>query len=125
MKNARIAAVSRSTLACAVANVSLQLLAEHDVPDRIRAIETGLTRGLAPARGLIGVDDVRTIGAVGVIQLERPVDIAAATHAALDHGVWIRPFRDLIYAMPPFITSPAEVEQIATAMLAAVKANSS
>jgi len=112
-------------LACAVANASLDLLAAHDVTDRVRTLETGLASGLAPARGLAGVEDVRTIGAVGVIQLDHPVDVAAATRAALDHGVWIRPFRDLIYAMPPFITPPAEVEQIATAMLAAVKAGSS
>jgi adenosylmethionine-8-amino-7-oxononanoate aminotransferase len=111
-------------LACAVANASLDLLAAHDVVDRIRAIETGLTTGLAPARGLVGVADVRTIGAVGVIQLDRPVDVAVATRAALDLGVWLRPFRDLIYAMPPFVTSPTDVEQIATAMLAAVKATS-
>ncbi len=110
-------------LACAAANASLELLAAHDVTDRIRALETGLTSGLAPARGLVGVKDVRTIGAVGVIQLDRPVDIAAATRAALEHGVWIRPFRDLIYAMPPFVTPPADVEQIAAAMLAAVKAS--
>ncbi len=109
-------------LACAVANASLDLLAAHDVTDRVRAIETDLTRGLAPARGLAGVDDVRTIGAVGVIQLDRPVDVPAATRAALDHGVWIRPFRDLIYAMPPFITEAADVEQITTAMLAAATA---
>jgi adenosylmethionine-8-amino-7-oxononanoate aminotransferase len=77
---------------------------------------------LAPARELAGVADVRTLGAVGVIQLDRPVDVAAATDAALDHGVWIRPFRDLIYAMPPFVTDPADVEQVTTAMLAATKA---
>jgi adenosylmethionine-8-amino-7-oxononanoate aminotransferase len=109
-------------LACAVANASLDLLAAHDLPDRIGKLEARLTTGLAPARGLTGVEDVRTIGAVGVIQLDRPVDVAAATHAALDHGVWIRPFRDLIYAMPPFVTAPADVEQITTAMLAATKA---
>jgi adenosylmethionine-8-amino-7-oxononanoate aminotransferase len=112
-------------LACAVGNASLDLLAEHDLPDRIRTLEAGLTAGLAPARGLTGVEDVRTIGAVGVIQLDRPVDVPAATRAALDHGVWIRPFRDLIYAMPPFVAAPADVEQITAAMLAAVKASSS
>jgi adenosylmethionine-8-amino-7-oxononanoate aminotransferase len=110
-------------LACAVANASLDLLAADDLSDRIRAIEAGLTSGLAPARGLPGIEDVRTIGAVGVIQLDRPVDIAVATHAALGHGVWIRPFRDLIYAMPPFITAPVDVDQITTAMIAAAKAS--
>jgi adenosylmethionine-8-amino-7-oxononanoate aminotransferase len=110
-------------LACAVANASLDLLATHDVTDRIRALETELASGLAPARGLAGVEDVRTIGAVGVIQLDRAVDVAKATRAALDHGVWIRPFRDLIYAMPPFITEAADVEQITAGMLAAAKAS--
>jgi len=112
-------------LACAVANASLDLLAAHDVTDRVRALEAGLTSGLAPARGLPGVEDVRTIGAVGVIQLDRPVDVEAATRAALDQGVWLRPFRDLIYAMPPFVTGPDDVEKIAAAMLAAVKAGCS
>jgi adenosylmethionine-8-amino-7-oxononanoate aminotransferase len=110
-------------LACAVANASLDLLAAHDLPDRIRAIEAGLTSGLAPARGIRGVEDVRTLGAVGVIQLDRAVDVTAATRAALAHGVWIRPFRDLIYAMPPFVTTPADVEQITAAMLAAARAS--
>jgi adenosylmethionine-8-amino-7-oxononanoate aminotransferase len=110
-------------LACAVADASLELLTAHDVTDRIRAIETGLTRGLAPARGIAGVRDVRTIGAVGVIQLDGPVDVPAATRAALDQGVWIRPFRDLIYTMPPYVTSEADVDQIASAMLAATKAS--
>ena len=87
---------------------------------RSSALETS---GLAPARELAGVVDVRTIGAVGVVQLDRPVDVATATQAALDHGVWIRPFRDLIYAMPPFVTAPADVEQITTAMIAAAKAS--
>jgi adenosylmethionine-8-amino-7-oxononanoate aminotransferase len=93
------------------------------VPDRIRAIEAGLTSGLAPARGIPGVADVRTIGAVGVIQLEHPVDIPSATRAALDHGVWIRPFGNLIYAMPPFITEASDVERITAGMLAATKAS--
>lgn len=112
-------------LACAVANANLSLLAEHDMPDRIRAIEAGLAMGLAPAWGLPGVADVRTLGAVGVIQLDDPVDVPAATRAALDNGVWIRPFRDLIYVMPPYISTESDVAQICTAVIAAVKASTS
>jgi adenosylmethionine-8-amino-7-oxononanoate aminotransferase len=56
-------------------------------------------------------------GAIGVIECDRPVDLAVATPAALDHGVWLRPFRNLIYAMPPFICAPAEIAQITSAMV--------
>ncbi len=70
---------------------------------RVRRIEQGLRSGLAPARELPGVADVRVLGAIGVVQLEREVDVAAATAAAVERGVWLRPFRDLIYTMPPYV----------------------
>jgi adenosylmethionine-8-amino-7-oxononanoate aminotransferase len=112
-------------LACAVANASLDLLDETDALAAVADIENWLATGLEPARDHDGVTDIRTLGAVGVIQLDRPVDVPAATGAALDHGVWIRPFRDLIYVMPPYISSSAEVEQICAAMVAATKASTS
>jgi adenosylmethionine-8-amino-7-oxononanoate aminotransferase len=110
-------------LACAVANASLQLLDDIDALATVEAIGSGLSSGLEPARDLPDVADVRTLGAVGVIELDRPVDVNAATKAALDHGVWIRPFRNLIYTMPPYISDPDDVARIATAMLAATKAS--
>ncbi len=64
--------------------------------------------------------DVRTIGAVGVVQLDRPVDVVKATDAALDSGVWLRPFRDLIYTMPPYVCTDDDLAQICTAIEAAV-----
>ncbi|MDQ3095683.1 MAG: aminotransferase class III-fold pyridoxal phosphate-dependent enzyme, partial [Actinomycetota bacterium] len=85
----------------------------------LRRIETVLTRGLARAVDLPGVMDVRTLGAVGVIQLDRPVDVARATDAAAARGVWIRPFRDLVYAMPPYITGDDDLATICNAMTAA------
>jgi adenosylmethionine-8-amino-7-oxononanoate aminotransferase len=72
---------------------------------------------------LPGVLDVRTLGAVGVVQLDRPVDVAAATAAALDAGVWVRPFRDLVYAMPPYVCSDDEVATITGGLGAAVHAS--
>jgi adenosylmethionine-8-amino-7-oxononanoate aminotransferase len=63
------------------------------------------------------VADVRVCGAIGVIECEQPVDLAVATPAALDKGVWLRPFRNLVYAMPPFICTPDEIAQIASAMV--------
>lgn len=110
-------------LACAVAHASLDLLADPELPRRIARIEGSLADGLADARDLPHVQEVRTLGAIGVIQLDRPVDVPRATRAALDLGVWIRPFRDLIYTMPPFVTQPDEVEQITTAMIAAARAS--
>jgi len=68
-------------------------------------LAAGLTAGLAPARDLPGVTDVRVLGAVGVVQLDREVDVPAATAAAVRAGCGLRPFRDLIYTMPPYLTS--------------------
>jgi adenosylmethionine---8-amino-7-oxononanoate aminotransferase len=62
------------------------------------------------------------LGAIGVLELDGPVDIAAATSAAVECGVWLRPFRELIYAMPPYVTCESELEAIAAAMLAAARA---
>jgi adenosylmethionine---8-amino-7-oxononanoate aminotransferase len=109
-------------LACAVALASLDLLADGDWMERVGAIEDGLRVGLEPARELPGVADVRVLGAIGVVQLERDVDIAAATGAAVANGVWLRPFRDLIYAMPPYVAGGEDIARITVAMLAAAQA---
>jgi len=109
-------------LACRVALASLSLLATGAWQAQVAAIETGLTQGLSRLRQQGGVIDVRTIGAVGVVQLDHEVDVVAATNAALDAGVWLRPFRDLIYTMPPYVCQPAEIDSITTAIAAAVRA---
>ncbi len=106
-------------LACAVAAASIELLLQGDWAADVRRIHQGLNRGLAAAGGLPDVVDVRAIGAVGVIQLAHPVDVAAATRAAAAHGVWIRPFRDLVYTMPPYVTTDQELATICQAMTAA------
>ena len=106
-------------LACAVALANLDLLTSADWAANIARISARLTGGLALARDLPGVLDVRTLGAVGVIQLDRPVDVVAATDAALAAGVWIRPFRDLIYTMPPYVTTDTQLDTICTALRAA------
>ena len=65
---------------------------------------------------------MRVLGAIGVIELDHEVDVAAATAAALELGVWLRPFRNLLYAMPPYVTGEDDLAQITTAMLAAARA---
>ena len=106
-------------LACAIALASLDLLADGDWRERVARIERGLRAGLEPARELPGVVDVRVLGAIGVVQLDRDVDLAAATAAAVEHGVWLRPFRDLIYTMPPYVIGEEELAWVAAAMVAA------
>lgn len=108
-------------LACAVALASLELLEDGDWLVRVNAIEQGLELGLAPARAFAGVKDVRVLGAIGVIQMERELDVAAVTATAVAHGVWLRPFRDLIYAMPPYVTSEEDLTSVTGAMVQAAR----
>jgi adenosylmethionine-8-amino-7-oxononanoate aminotransferase len=106
-------------LACAVALASLDLLEADDWSAQVTRVNAGLASGLAATRHLSGVIDVRTIGAVGVVQLDHPVDVAKATEAAVEQGVWLRPFRDLIYTMPPYVATEDEVARICAAIEAA------
>lgn len=106
-----------NALACSVAVAAVELLLSQDWRARVAAIGADLAAGLEPARVLPGVADVRVLGAIGVIETRRPVDLRTATPVALDHGVWLRPFRNLIYAMPPFICTADEVGQITSAMV--------
>ncbi len=108
-------------LACAIASASLDLLASYDNPARIRGIEAALREGLAPAGELSSVRSVRTLGAVGVVELEEPVDVVRVARAAIDAGVWLRPFRNLVYAMPPYVASVDDLAAITSAMVGAVK----
>jgi adenosylmethionine-8-amino-7-oxononanoate aminotransferase len=116
-----------NTLACAVALASLSVLLDPGgYPDGWQAavarLTAGLEAGLAPARGMPGVADVRVLGAIGVVQLAHDVDVAAATVAAVRTGVWLRPFRDLIYTMPPYVTADDDLALICRGVLAAVEA---
>ncbi len=103
-------------LAAAVANASIDVLLAQDWRAEIRRIEAGLRQGLQGSTG-----DVRVLGAIGVVQLDHDVDVPAATKAAVDQGVWLRPFRDLIYTMPPYITTDADLATICAAVAAAAR----
>ena len=91
--------------------------------ERVTAIEAGLLEGLRPLADVEGVADVRVLGAIGVVQLERDVDLAAATSAAVADGVWLRPFRDLIYAMPPYVIEEDDLATVTRAMGSAARAS--
>jgi len=105
-------------LASAVANASLTLLKEGSWQADVARLEAGLRGGLAAARELPEVLDVRVLGGIGVLQLDHPVDMAVATDVATAQGVWLRPFRDLVYAMPPYVTGDDDLKTITDAMLA-------
>ncbi len=110
-------------LAAAVANASIDVLLNANWRERVARIEAGLRVALAPAREIPGVADVRVLGAIGVVQLDREVDVPRATRAAIERGVWLRPFRDLLYTMPPYITDDADLARIGDAVVAAACAS--
>ncbi|HEX4722726.1 MAG TPA: adenosylmethionine--8-amino-7-oxononanoate transaminase [Pseudonocardiaceae bacterium] len=108
-------------LAAAIANASIDVLLAQDWPAEIRRIEAALTAHLLPLRDLPGVRDVRVLGAIGVVQLDHDVDIPAATEAAVGEGAWLRPFRDLIYTMPPYVSTDDDLAVVCAAIAAATK----
>jgi len=103
-------------LACAAAGASLDLLEDGEWRGRVAAIEAQLARELEACRGLPAVSDVRVLGAIGVVELERSVDMARVQPAFVERGVWIRPFGRLVYTMPPFITTAEDLTRITDAI---------
>jgi adenosylmethionine-8-amino-7-oxononanoate aminotransferase len=108
-------------LACSVALASIDLLLSQDWAATVARISAGLSTGLAPAAELSSVKDVRVLGAVGVVQLGGPVDLPRLTAAALRRGVWVRPFRDLVYTMPPYVCTDEDIATIGAAITGAVE----
>ena len=109
-------------LACAIALASLDLLVRNDCRTQVAALERGLTTGLEPAQGCTSVADVRVLGGVGVIQLREPVRAREVAAAALERGVWVRPFRDLVYTMPAYVMQPDDLAAVCAGLVGAVRA---
>ncbi|GGR11391.1 adenosylmethionine--8-amino-7-oxononanoate transaminase [Streptomyces netropsis] len=109
-------------LAAAIANASIDLLLARDWRTDVKRIEAGLREGLAGAAELPAVREVRVLGAIGVVELDHDVDMAAATRAAVGAGVWLRPFRNLVYTMPPYITDDEDVARICAGVRAVAAA---
>ena len=103
-------------LACAVANASLKLLLDSPWQQRVDAIEQQLRRELEPCRSLSAVKDIRVKGAIGVIELHQPIDIHWMQPRFVELGVWVRPFANLVYVMPPYIMQAADLSSLTAAM---------
>ncbi len=104
-------------LACATAIASIGLLLSQPWQRTVARLHTELAAGLAPARELCNVAQVRTLGAIGVIELKEPVDMRVAQPMFVERGVWVRPFGKLVYTMPPYIMGTADVAMLTAAMV--------
>lgn len=108
-------------LACAVAIQSIQLLVSQDWHSQIQRISQQLKQKLMPLVDYAQVEDVRVLGAIGVVEMRHAVDMRQIQALCLKYGIWIRPFGKLIYIMPPFIINEQELEQLLDGMVEIVQ----
>jgi adenosylmethionine---8-amino-7-oxononanoate aminotransferase len=108
-------------LGCAAANASIDLFESEPRLKHVRAIEAQLAEELAPCRKSPGVRDVRVRGAIGVVQMDAPVDAIRLRSRFVDKGCWIKPFGDVIYLTPPFVIEPNDLSKLTRAIVEEVK----
>ena len=107
-------------LACAVAFESINLLLESNWESGINMIEKELRNGLLPLKENDSVEDVRVLGAIGVVEMKESIDIERTQSKLIENGVWLRPFGKLLYTMPPFVSSRLDIHKITSAIKASL-----
>ena len=107
-------------LACAAGLASIELLLDSPWRDRIQRIEQGLEAGLAPCRDMTNVADVRVLGAIGVVEMKKPVDMRQIQPRFVEAGVWVRPFGRLVYLMPPYVIGEEDLRNLTGAVVEVV-----
>jgi len=107
-------------LACSVALASIRLLLSSPWKERVSAIEAQMKDELSPCAGLAGVQDVRVLGAIGVVELKQPVDMKVIQETFVKKGIWLRPFGRLVYTMPPYVIEKGDLSKITKAMVEVV-----
>ncbi|SET52154.1 adenosylmethionine--8-amino-7-oxononanoate transaminase [Thalassotalea agarivorans] len=107
-------------LACAVANASLSLFEQDDYLSKIAAIESQLKNNILPLKSHPRVADTRVLGAIGVVETHQPVNMANIQAHFVSQGVWIRPFGKLIYIMPPYVATSADLNALTSAIASAL-----
>ena len=103
-------------LACAVSLASIDLLLDSPWRKRVARVERELHDGLAPCRDLPQVADVRVLGAIGVVEMRRPVDVERTQRGLVERGVWARPFGKLVYLMPAYVMAPKDLRRLCAAI---------
>jgi adenosylmethionine-8-amino-7-oxononanoate aminotransferase len=109
-------------LACCAGLASLKLLLDSPWQQRIEKISAGLVAGLAPCRQLPQVKDVRVLGAIGVVEMHEPIVMETLQPLFVENGVWVRPFNRLVYLMPPYIISEADLKTLTDAVVTVLSA---
>lgn len=109
-------------LACSVACASIDLLIASDWRSNCERINRGLAAGLVSLAELPGVQDVRTLGAIGVVEMTANVNTRMLQPLCLEQGIWVRPFANLVYLMPPLVATDADIQLLTSGLQTAVRA---